>query len=335
MTHSQLQLFLEKSLKRSFEITPLAGDASRKKFFRVTTEDKSFVLMETPNLTESKAWSRAQKTLDYFSVRTPSIKNHEETLFLLEDLGDGLLQNDYNQASTQDGAVTFYNKAIQVLSHIHQKTFRKKMAHKYSPEETPEFTPACFLRELDLFQQHMEIFLEKSLSASDKEIFKSQCEILCQKLFIQPLSLQHRDVHSKNILIHNDDIAFIDFQDLRWGPPIYDLVSLTLDSYVNLPPFLVTTLWKDFYKSSPLRKRLEFSKFERLCHIQSVQRSLKACSSFMKIYNDQGKTTHLKYLETCYHIALESLRQLPRFEALYKIVYPLSHRIGETALSKL
>ena len=44
----------------------------------------------------------------------------------------------------------------------------------------------------------------------------------------------HRDFHSKNLLVHANNLVVIDFQDARLGSASYDLVSLCFDAYVPL-----------------------------------------------------------------------------------------------------
>ena len=45
----------------------------------------------------------------------------------------------------------------------------------------------------------------------------------------------HRDMQSRNIILKNDHFYFIDFQGGRFGPIQYDLASLLIDPYVELP----------------------------------------------------------------------------------------------------
>ena len=57
----------------------------------------------------------------------------------------------------------------------------------------------------------------------------------------------HRDFQSKNIMIKDNDPYFIDFQGGRVGPIEYDLASLLIDPYVNLPEKIKTDLLYIFY----------------------------------------------------------------------------------------
>ena len=54
---------------------------------------------------------------------------------------------------------------------------------------------------------------------------------LCRRLGGDPLVPCHRDYMSRNLIPLAEGVAVIDFQDLRLGPPAYDLASLLNDSY--------------------------------------------------------------------------------------------------------
>ena len=50
-----------------------------------------------------------------------------------------------------------------------------------------------------------------------------------RRLDRQPACLNHRDYHSWNLMIHDEAVCVIDFQDALLAPPQYDLASLLND----------------------------------------------------------------------------------------------------------
>ena len=65
----------------------------------------------------------------------------------------------------------------------------------------------------------------------------------------QPRVLVHRDFHSRNLmLVGDDELAVIDFQDAVVGPVTYDLVSLLRDCYIQWPVAQVQD-WALAYRS--------------------------------------------------------------------------------------
>ena len=66
--------------------------------------------------------------------------------------------------------------------------------------------------------------------------------MIVRELAAEPRVLCHRDYHSRNLMLHDEQLYIIDFQDARMGPDTYDLVSLLRDSYVDLPEQTVDEL---------------------------------------------------------------------------------------------
>jgi hypothetical protein len=52
---------------------------------------------------------------------------------------------------------------------------------------------------------------------------------------MQPLTLMYRDFQSRNIMVHDGKICFIDFQGSMQGPPQYDVASLLWQAKAQLP----------------------------------------------------------------------------------------------------
>src|SRR5947207_4511449 len=69
--------------------------------------------------------------------------------------------------------------------------------------------------------------VQVSMSATE-ELRKIFADI-AHRFESQPPCLNHRDYHSWNLMVHNDVVAVIDFQDALLAPPQYDLASLLND----------------------------------------------------------------------------------------------------------
>ena len=81
----------------SFTLTPLAGDASFRRYFRLYHAGKTSVLMDAPPEKESlNAFIEVEKKLQSQGIITPRIRAMDLTygFLLLDDLGDRLLLNE-------------------------------------------------------------------------------------------------------------------------------------------------------------------------------------------------------------------------------------------------
>jgi len=93
----------------------------------------------------------------------------------------------------------------------------------------------------------------------------------------------HRDYHSANLMVlPNQGVGILDFQDAFLGPMTYDLVSLLRDCYIDWPLERVHD-WARLYL--------------RLLHQQGEWQEIKA-EIFMHWFDWMGLERHLKALFT-------------------------------------
>jgi hypothetical protein len=98
----------------------------------------------------------------------------------------------------------------------------------------------------------------------------------------QPRVLTHRDYHSRNLMLCQDRLRVIDFQDARLGPCQYDVASLLYDSYVVLPPDLREKLLTYYLEQKAARdgQALDRESFVWVFDYMCLQRNLKALGTF-------------------------------------------------------
>jgi aminoglycoside/choline kinase family phosphotransferase len=94
--------------------------------------------------------------------------------------------------------------------------------------------------------------------------------------------LNHRDFHSRNIMLFGGKPVIIDFQDARLGLPQYDAVSLLRDSYVRLDAELVDELKRYHFEQLVQHEltTLDEAEYRRLFDLMAFQRNIKAVGTF-------------------------------------------------------
>ena len=95
---------------------------------------------------------------------------------------------------------------------------------------------------------------------------------------------------------------------------VYDLVSLTRDSYVTLPDDLVDELI-DYYSSKVGRDPGDVRREHSLV---TVQRKLKDAGRFVYIDKVKGNPNFLKYIPASLEYVRGALAKLPEYEGLVK-----------------
>jgi len=231
-------------------------------------------------------------------IHVPGIKDTlADRIILQEDLGDLLAQKAFSLVKLAER-----KRLLEKVADILVKLKGIPCAHTASILDT-----ARMKWEMDFFLTH---FAPHYLPAvKDSETTND----LRQRLYrmvdrISPIdTFAHRDFHSRNMLIHKNEIYLVDFQDSLIAPPFYDLVSFAFDSYLDLKSR------GDFFIRC-LEDRGMAIDWEPL-YITALQRNIKALGTFGYQVTVRKNLSYKKYIHrTIRHIVANKLldRFLPR-----------------------
>ncbi len=313
---------------------PLPGDASTRKYFRITLHNKkSFVLMKTDSFEEKKSdlpFLVVQNHLETAGVVVPKVYDYDpkQGFILLEDLGDTTLLKKLQSISHTEQERHLYEKAIDAL--VDLQVFA-------SPANKPAVIEPYKLRfdvEKLMWEVHFTIehfykyYLKKEIKGGDLKTMLSGFSEISEILEAQPVVLTHRDYHSRNIMVvpHRKKIerlVLIDFQDARLGPKHYDLASLLRDSYYQLDDIQVDRLI-DYYIAkweAKMGDKMNRKEFRRIFDLMAVQRSFKAIGSFASFYHLRGNPLYLKYIGTSFENIRRSLQKYAKYHPLKEVLF--------------
>jgi len=139
----------------------------------------------------------------------------------------------------------------------------------------------------------------------DFETFGGEFEVLAQRALDHPYTgLLHRDFQSRNILVKDGNYYFIDFQGARFGPLPYDLASLLIDPYVNLPRALQLKLLNYYVKRLSDFIAVDAGEFLDAYTYCAINRNLQILGAFAFLSRVKGK----KDFETYIPPAVSSLK---------------------------
>ncbi|WP_372677590.1 sugar phosphate nucleotidyltransferase [Desulfosarcina sp.] len=221
----------------------LSGDGSDRGWFRLTAGTHRLIMADhgiTTTLpgSEVNAFVRIGTHLRACGLPVPQIHAHDSFsgLVFLEDLGNRHLQQIVRQRPDGSGIEALYRKVINTLFDL-----TTKAAGGFDPVwtcQSPAYDVALILdKECRYF---VDAFLNGYLKvAVAYEDLAAEFERLATNAVDHGLSgLIHRDFQSRNVMIQNGRHHLIDFQGARTGPIQYDLASLLIDPYAELPPDL-------------------------------------------------------------------------------------------------
>lgn len=279
--------WLENDLLLTFEnLAPASSDASFRRYFRVTTPEGQFIVMDAPPEKENiQPFIKVAGLMANAGINVPKIyrQNLTDGFLLLEDFGSQCFLDRLNPHN----ADTFYQSALDSLF--------KQQTHKSLQNcGLPCYDEALLTRELAIFNGW---FINQWLDIEiPLELWQATQALLIGSALEQPVSCVHRDYHSRNLMVlDNGSPGVIDFQDAVIGPITYDLVSLLRDCYVAWPEQQIG-LWREGYFQRLQQAGLinsDPAQFKRWFDLMGIQRHLKAIGIFSRLHLRDDKSGYL------------------------------------------
>lgn len=315
-------------------LTPLSGDAGFRCYYRFIVRGHSFIAVDAPaEKSNNAAFLFMQKSLSNKSVLVPKIIAVDLSLgfFCLADFGETLLAD----VLTTENMSTFYQKAIDILPKI-------QSALPHNTKELPHYNKAFVELELNIFSQWL-LAEHLSLTLTDNEEKElAHCfAILTENILSQPQVLVHRDYHSRNIMVlKNNELGIIDFQDAVIGPITYDIVSLLRDCYLKWPNKSVALLLTNYIEMITQQYALtdiSREQWQRWFDLTGLQRHIKASGIFARLHHRDNKSSYLADIPLTLTYILEISQQYPELTFLHQFllnkVLPAMNNIKEKALT--
>jgi aminoglycoside/choline kinase family phosphotransferase len=289
-----------------FYLSKASDDASFRRYFRVKRQSQNLIIMDAPPDQEnSQTFVEIAQLLRNNKVHSPSIFNADLSLgfLLIEDLGD----TTFLQKLTADTRLNLYKLAIDELLKMQRIKVDNQALKKYDEV---------------LLNAELELLIEWYLPQNIAQNSRNKLHVLFNQLIHNSLNSQqvfvHRDYHARNLMIIDETIAVIDFQDAVIGSNTYDLVSLLKDAYVELKPSEIQILLNYFYTKSQLK--MDFLVFEKQFDLMGLQRHLKILGIFKRLSIRDGKNQYLNDIPLVKKYVLQMADKYPEFAFLRAIL---------------
>ncbi len=217
--------FLARAGWDSAQSVPLAGDASARRYHRLTRnrDGARAVLMDAPptRCGDQRAFVRIARHLQARGLSAPLVlaEDRDAGFVLLEDLGDDLFARLLIRDPSLENSL--YSSAIDVLATLRTPP----------PEGLPRADPDMLTGLTDLV---FTAYATNRNVTRQQEFHARFHDLLAFHTDTRPVLLL-RDYHAENLIWLPDRIGIarvglLDFQDAMAGPPAYDLVSLLQDA---------------------------------------------------------------------------------------------------------
>jgi aminoglycoside/choline kinase family phosphotransferase len=307
---------------RRARVVPLTGDASDRKYFRISLPDTSsqvVALHAGPIVFAALSFANVAELLQQVPLPVPTIFDHcdELGIIALQDLGDVTLQAHLGAASPGEHAA-LYRQAVALIELL-QRRGHELTSDQYIPYGIA-FDVEKLTWELQFFVKHfMEGYRGLTISEADRFALGEEWAAIVQELAAEPRVLCHRDYHSRNLMLHESSLFIIDFQDARMGPDTYDLVSLLRDSYVDIADRDLDELIAYFLALTG-RAREDEEEFRRRFDLMALQRNLKALGTFGYQTITRRNPVYIQYMPRTLRYVRTNLEKYPRFDRLRELL---------------
>ena len=312
----------------SISSLPVSGSA--RKYFRLKYNNISVVGVFGPEQKENHAFISFSKHFKSIGLNVPEIYDEEPSsnIYLEEDLGDNtlfnLLKSDFNHAKD------FYKKAVEDLI-LFQVDGRKKFDYSFCyPRES--FDRQSMKWDLNYFKYY---FLKPLNIFYNEQKLEDDFNTLINFLLEADNSyFLYRDFQSRNILIKDKKLYYVDYQGGRKGALQYDLASLLFDAKADLSIYFRNEILEHYIESITKKIRINEKEFRRYFYGFCLIRILQAMGAygFRGIY--EGKTHFLQSIP----YALNNLKWLLEDSKIViklpELEYLLSQIINSTELQK-
>ncbi|MBC7721239.1 MAG: phosphotransferase [Pedobacter sp.] len=233
------QLFqtLKNEVPTRIEKLPQSG--SDRIYFRIYTNSaQTFIATYNRNVKENNTFIYFSNHFKNKGLPVPQVfcVNDERTIYIQEDLGADSLLNKLEQNGHAEYAYGLFQKSLKALASIQIKG-DEGLDYNYSLT-AKEFGKQAILSDLLYFKYY---FLDTLQLPYDKQAMLDDFDTLSTYLTkTENKYFMFRDFQSRNILVENDKVFFIDFQGGMKGALQYDVASLLWQAKAQL-----SEDWKD------------------------------------------------------------------------------------------
>lgn len=260
----------------------LPGSGSSRVYYKMTLKDITIFGAYNQDITENRAFFYFSAHFRNHGLPVPEVYavNDDEDAYLQEYLGETTLYDYLTQhrcgATFPDDIVGYYKKVLHWLPQFQvaaAKNIDYSMAY---PRHA--FDEQSMQWDLNYFKYY---FVKLSGVLFDEQSLENDFQTLIKYLLQAPSDyFLYRDFQSRNIMINNEKIYFIDYQGGRRGALQYDIASLLWDAKADIPRRVQLDLLEYYLEQLSELIFVDKEEFNRYYYVFVLMRILQALGSY-------------------------------------------------------
>lgn len=311
-------LFLKIFKENITTISRLPQSGSSRIYYRIKSKNHSVIATYNPDKKENTAFFHLSEIFKKNKIYVPGIyaSDTEKMLYLQEDLGNETLfervLKDKKSNKFSDELIELYKKTINQLVNL-QINISNKINYSLCYPRA-EFDRQSIMWDLNYFKYN---FLKFTDVTFDEQLLENDFNKFAY--FLRTADCQYflyRDFQSRNIMLHNNNIYFIDYQGGRKGALQYDLASLLYDAKADIPKNIRKELLTYYLKTAKKLIKINENKFIKYFYAYALIRIMQA----MGAYGYRGLFEKKQHFTDSIPYGLKNLAEiLPETEILSKL----------------
>ncbi len=319
-------LFKQFSGVTAASIEKLPQSGSDRIYFRIFSDAGNCIATYNNNIRENNTFISFSRHFKDRECPVPEIYavNDDHTIYLQEDFGDISLLHELEQHGHNDHVYSLFKKSLKALAHL--QIAGDADLNYDNCITSKEFGKQAMMSDLLYFKYY---FLDTLKIPYDKEKLIDDFEALSNYLsHVDHKYFMFRDFQSRNVMVKNNEVYFIDFQGGMKGALQYDVASLLWQAKAELSDEWKKKLLHEYMDcvSELLQKPVDKNRFESQYNGYVLIRLLQVLGA----YGFRGLFERKAHFLTSIPLALHNLQWfirnssvgivLPEFERLLQLI---------------
>jgi aminoglycoside/choline kinase family phosphotransferase len=314
--HQELAaLFAAHFKEQAEEIKLLKPHASQRKIFRITSQNYSAIGVENTDVKENQSFIYLSKHFRGRSLPVPEIYAADKSgkFYIQEDLGDTTLydflvskRSDKNPFPRE--VEHFYSEAVKMLPRFQIEASGDIDYSKTSSFK--EFSPENMLADMEYFR--VEYLDRTGFKYDTKLLAKEFKDFSAYFSGIKTDYFMYRDFQSRNIMIRDEKLFFIDYQSGCKGALQYDVASLLFQAQARIPGDARDRLLGAYLKALLASVKIDRHQFLNYFYAFVILRIMQVLGT----YGLRGLKEQKQYFIDSIDLALSNLRYIYRTQGL-------------------
>lgn len=245
----------------SFEILPPSG--SYREYCRMKNKNRSVIGSLNKDIKENTAFLSFSNHFKLSGISVPEIYavSSDLKMYLQEDLGNVTLYEFLTKTREKEGfsenIIAKYKNVLTELPKIQILAGKNVDFSVCYPRDA--FDKQSMMWDLNYFKYY---FLKLAKIQFDEQALEDDFKLFSNYLLSANSSFfMYRDFQSRNVMLKDDKVCFIDYQGGRQGALQYDLASLLYDGKADIPESVRAQLFQFYIDELQKYMRIDEEKF--------------------------------------------------------------------------